>query len=513
MRSRPASRPILLSLLLLTGLAAPAFSQESPFSESPGRNNVKYLIARLSSANREEQLKAILLLAEMGPAAEDAVPSLVNVVRSGNSEARVLSSIALVKIDPYMKDFIPVLLQSLEVGKGEDLLEDSDQLLSKQLGLSDDLLRKWSALMRSKVDPRIMPLLEQTLKDQDRDIRTMAVLILAGISNQVPSAFQKLLQAYQDPDPEVRGAVIRVLPRVGMSRAGALQALLAGLKDPQASVRVRTVIALSRVGPQNPAVLPAIMRALEDKSDEVRTAALKSLELLGDKAKSAAPRVADQTGKGTPQERLAAASTAIRLDPSQAIRVTPLLTLLFQDSSLELSLRLQAADLLQKSGTLKNNPRALTDSLGDPVPEIRNRAVQLLAQAGAPAAPLLLRSLQNGRSSVRVGAIQALIDMRPIPPELVPALIATLKDKEPSLRYLATEGLERLGSLGQDAIPTLIEALYDGEESIRSGAGNALLAMGPPAMTALEAAAKQTENLSLKSRAALLLKKANYEPT
>jgi HEAT repeat protein len=388
-----------LSLFLVVLPVPPACAQE----------NIQKLVANLESRNRDEQLRAAQALGEMGSDAQAAVPALVKVIKTGKPEARIISSIALLKIDPFMRDMIPILLRALEK-EGQE----QETILGREIGLQEDALSKWSNLMRSKVDPRILPLLVKALQEKDKDIRILGVLVLGGVAAQLPEALPHVLKAYSDLDPEVRAAAVGALSRIGPRVEGVVPGILAGMRDPEPEVRARTVLALGRLGPGVPETVPALLGALDDKDSRVRTAVLKVLESFGGAAREAAPAAAARVERGEPEERLAAVEATIKMDPSQSGRMVPLRVLF----------------------------------LGDPNPAIRS------------------------------GAMQALVEMRTVPPELIPSLSAALQDKERPIRYLAAEGLGSLGVLAQGAIPALIQALKDPEESIRTSAGNALLEDG-----------------------------------
>jgi len=488
-RGRPAL--LLLPFLLITSSVPAQDAAE-----------LQKLMRDLQSQSRDDQVKAAQALGEMGSDAKMAVPALVKVIRTGSPEARVVSSIALLKVDPTMRDMVPILLRALEK-EGQE----QGVALEQEIGLQEDALRKWSTLMNSKVDPKILPVLVQALRESDSDIRTLGVLVLGSLAREVPEALPYVLKATQDPDKQVRGAVLGALSRIGPGPKEVIPAILNGFKDSEPEVRAHAVIALGRLGASTKEVVPALTRALNDKEPQVRTAALKILESFGGDAREAAPTVAARAGQGSPEERLAAASAAIKIDPSQAGRVAPLLIVFLKDPALAVPVRLRAADLLEATGVAGKEAVSLIELFGDSSAEIRTRAIQVLARAGPEAAPAVSRSMRNANPLVRTGALQALCGMRPMPPDLIPALAGGLKDKERSIRYLAAEGLGDLGILAQEAIPDLIRALGDPEESIRSSAGNALLKMGKPAVAALCQAVSDPKDPQLQARASILIKK------
>ncbi len=484
MRSRSASLLLfILSVASFFTMISRVQSRDNGSQSSRSEGEiVQEMVRDLQSQNESDQIRAAQALGEMGSAAESAEPVLVRVIKTGNPTARVVASIALLKIDPTMMDMIPILLRGLE----KEGQEGQDIALGKELGLQEDMMHKWSSLMRSKVDPKILPLLVQTLNENNKDIRILGVLVLGGITAQVPEALPYILKAYEDPDKDVRAAVFGVLVRIGPKMKGVVPAILKGTKDPDPEVRLRAVLAMGRLGPGVKEVIPALLSGLEDKDPQVRAAALKALESFGPAAKEAVPAVAARMGQGGPEERLAVAATLLKIDSSQSGRVVPLLILMLKDPSLGPPARLRAADLLEQSGSAAQGEiPALAKILADPNAEIRNRVSQLLSRIGPAAVPALTRSMQDANVNIRLAAMQALSGMSPLPPELIPLLTGALEDKDRSLRYLAAEGLGNLGVLARGAIPALFHALKDSEESVRTSAGNALLRMGSAALPAL----------------------------
>ena len=283
MRGRPAL--LLLPLLLI------AFS-----ASAQDVGELQKLIIDLQSQNWNDQVKTAHSLGEMGSDAERAIPALVRVIKTGRAEVRVISLIALLKIDPTMRDMVPILLYSVE-GEGQA----QEPVLEQELGLQQDAFWKWGSLVRTKVDPSILPLLVDALRESDADIRTLAVLLLGNLARESSEALRYVLEASKDPDKQVRGAVLRVLSRIGPRLEEVIPALLAGLKDSEPEVRTYAVIALGRLGAKTKKVIPALTRALSDEESQVRFVALKVLESFGAEAKEAAPA---EIGRASCRERV-----------------------------------------------------------------------------------------------------------------------------------------------------------------------------------------------------------------
>jgi HEAT repeat protein len=74
-----------------------------------------------------------------------------------------------------------------------------------------------------------------------------------------------------------------------------------------------------------------------------------------------------------------------------------------------------------------------------------------------------------------------------IGPAAVPSLMETLRDPDPKVRLKAIEVLARMGGDAKDAVPELIRLLEDPDEPVRKAAIRTLGRIGPPAKEAVPA--------------------------
>ena len=74
-----------------------------------------------------------------------------------------------------------------------------------------------------------------------------------------------------------------------------------------------------------------------------------------------------------------------------------------------------------------------------------------------------------------------------IGPAAVPSLIETLRDPDPKVRLKAIEVLARMGADAKDAVPELIRLLEDPDEEVRKAAIRTLGRIGPAAKDAVPA--------------------------
>lgn len=122
----------------------------------------------------------------------------------------------------------------------------------------------------------------------------------------------------------------------------------------------------------------------------------------------------------------------------------------------------------------------LRDALGDPRLDTRLAAVRTLARLGPAAAPALGVALRDGDPVVRSEACDALVA---IGPASAGEMRGALDAPNHAMRESAVRCAGRLGAAGAVVLPG---ALVDGDGRVRDRAIEAALAIGPPALPALE---------------------------
>src|SRR5262249_29840690 len=117
-----------------------------------------------------------------------------------------------------------------------------------------------------------------------------------------------------------------------------------------------------------------------------------------------------------------------------------------------------------------------------------------LGRMGKPAMPRILEALRDANSSVRLGAVWALLVLGPEAADARPALLDLLRDSDGDVKISAGLALARIG---KPAVPDLAARLEDRDEQVRLSAANALARVGPT----LDA--KRADGLGVRDRLAL----------
>ena len=227
------------------------------------------------------------------------------------------------------------------------------------------------------------------LADADSQVRLAAIGGLEQMDGPRDGRYLEIAAGLlADPETEVR---LRVLPALmaadnpGWLTAGAseLQALL-NAADAHTRARALDVAGQARAGD----FVPGVVHALADSADEVRLAAALALERL-------------VAGELPPTSRKALLTSALALlhDPVERVRVAAVTVLDWLSNDV-------GPDAAAVRGTL-------VQALADASPEVRERAVAVLAVSGQSAVPQVLEGLNSGDARQRKMAAVVLARIDP----------------------------------------------------------------------------------------------------
>ncbi|CAN5253549.1 hypothetical protein BH11PLA2_BH11PLA2_30470 [soil metagenome] len=148
--------------------------------------------------------------------------------------------------------------------------------------------------------------------------------------------------------------------------------------------------------------------------------------------------------------------------------------------------RLRACKSLGKLGeTASTALPALTLSLDDADPKVREAAAAAIGQLGVVAIPTLSGMLTHPDKYVRRHAVWGLGKIGPAASNVRTKLCLVLKDEDPRTASGAAQALGSLGELGADAVPSLAEAMRGSNIVLCRLAAKALSQIGTPALPTL----------------------------
>ena len=134
------------------------------------------------------------------------------------------------------------------------------------------------------------------------------------------------------------------------------------------------------------------------------------------------------------------------------------------------------------------DPAALVEKLKSPDAAVSGAASLELLRLGEPAAPALVKLLQDPDPTLRALAARTFWGMGARAGNAaVPPLADALGDADASVRVGAAMALENMGPLAAPAVPALVRALRDPDAKVRPWAARALGSIGPAAEAAVPA--------------------------
>jgi HEAT repeat protein len=454
--------------------------------------SLRYWIDCLKDPEVLVREEGILVLADLGPAAKDAIPELTKLLKDEHLAVRFKSATALAKIDRQLgKTVVPMLCEGAKQGgaldraqavqllgqMGADAKDGCETLLESlndpdanvrhfasqalnQIGEAaiptvqaalahkDVTLRRQAAETLGRMGARAKPAapaLTELLKDDDRLTRVKAAQALWWIDQRVAVVIPVLAESMQDKDVTVRRAANTALYQIQPRPKEALPAFLAALKDEDALMRVQSAQAVWEIDHKADEVMPALLDVLKHSKDQMiaMNQALLVLGLMGAEAKEAVPALIE-------------------------ILQTPNTPFMYQVSNALGQIGASAVGPLGEVLANKETPVTLLYPI-----------IQALAQIGPEGAEPLLKALEHENQVVRQNAIQALGRMGPGAKPAVPKLIEFLSGNDAGLRNSALWALNQLGLDGRAAIPALVENLKSPEQYVVIQSIQALRNMNP----------------------------------
>ena len=186
-------------------------------------------------------------------------------LKSKAPRIRTRGALGLAQIGPAARQALPALLQAAR-----------DEDLRVRASAAQALGSMGSAATEA------VPALEDLLKDPSFPVRMYAVRALSQIGSPTKAAIPGLLWALQQPDSsELRQAAAKALAGIGAEAKEAVAALVICLKDDERNVRIEAMRSLRVIGPQAHEAIPALLAALKDPDFDMRRMAAMALGKIG----------------------------------------------------------------------------------------------------------------------------------------------------------------------------------------------------------------------------------------
>ncbi len=316
-----------------------------------------------------------------------------------------------------------------------------------------------------------------------------AVLIVALRYARTPAAppapsLAELLAS--DTPQDVQNALLQLHGATGDNGQDLLPDIERVLRHPNVTIRRTAAKLVGELGQDNPRVQLPVLACLQDSDPAVVAYALQAIRQWSSPPPEARDAVYRTFLNSQGTTRREAVQTLTHLDPPADV------------AYLEYHLFAGNTGVLLELGDAALP--ALRQALQAPDPTIRRHAVEVFAEMGAAAKPVLsdLVSLLRGQESeVRRAAAQALVA---IGHPAIPPLMDLAHDPDETARSLAIDTIEAIGvepkpayvpyyvhqrdeaalvGMGADAVPSLIPFLHGDNDDARKVAIGAIRALGP----------------------------------
>jgi HEAT repeat protein len=206
------------------------------------------------------RVTAVDLLGELGPAASEAIPALIDALNDPDNAVRIRAAVALGNVG---KDDLQVV-----------------NALAGRLGTNEAKYASQSLAKCGLIAEPAIPGLSQLLENGKPEERRAAAKALGAIATDACAL--PLIAALHDSDDYVREHSAESLGKIGPAAAPATDRLMEMLKDPFDRARRDAARTLGQIGAPAKKAIPALKAlAIDDPEEMVRNAAESAVKRLG----------------------------------------------------------------------------------------------------------------------------------------------------------------------------------------------------------------------------------------
>lgn len=464
----PTRGRVQISLTLLSFLFC-ACSYSGKLSNNQRR--IPQLVQDLSSNNRTARLLALSALADIGPEAKAAAPSLLKALGDGDERVRRKAAFAISRLKPADHEYRLTLINALREKNSEDaqtLAEMGAPAVPSLLdALGDKDAGSKAAYALSQVGKQTVPALMHCLIAEDPRTRQYAAQALGALGADAKDAIPLLLSLLKDKVGSVRLAVAESLDNIGYDRHYVSRQPV----KPPVLPNYPPQIAPPRI-PLNEfarlVLTPELQEALNDKNELVAGQILEILEFIAPVSKEAVSALVSAIKNEKYSVRYGAIYKVRWIQPP-AIEAIPTLIKYLKDT--DKSIRRESMFTLASLGCKDKELASLLVAALDDKYHLSSVCIALsqIGLEGKAAIPGLIQRLHYYWHSYEISS--ALASMAP---DSIPPLIKSLKHKNTKTRVGAAKALGEIGASAKLAIPALREAIKDSDSDVRDSAKEAL---------------------------------------
>ena len=272
------------------------FDSLNPAAKRPYQY-LEIMTSMLHDADLNNQVLAADALGHMGPAAEDAVPDLVQLLSVSNETVRSHAGKALEDLGVVA---VPSLILALKQPEPAVRVAAADTLgnigpaakeaipdLATLLGDEDREVSRHAAPALGRIGPAAVPELIEVARWRSRYTTDMASTAFADLKADAATVRELVrLMGNVKEDPAVRAFAATALGHMPEKAQGEMPELIRVLGDENNDVRTAARWALGQTGPKG---IPALREALKNDNSRILSGAAFALGSMGPAAEAAVP--------------------------------------------------------------------------------------------------------------------------------------------------------------------------------------------------------------------------------
>jgi HEAT repeat protein len=375
---------------------------------------------------------AILVLSELGPAAEQAVPVLAEALSHEDPEVRHEAAQALRAIGPKAAPAVSELIKSLDdeqiavqlpcvlaLGSIGTAATDALEKISSLKESDNQLLQVCALWAIEKIDPNeerlkteTAPALVNLFLSENQAVREAAALAVLQLEPGADVVGPLFTEAYGKAseaaradmidaaaslggpvvsrlvigldNPDGRQQAIQILGKIGPDAAEAVPGLLKHVDDPNPAIRADIFITLGHIGPAAKAATEAATKALQDSEEVVQSSAVYALGSIEPDGAACVDQITKLMESGNPRFATVCAWALVRIDPENSGNIQRAIPLLIDATNHEQAfVRVEAATTLGMIGpAAKEAIEPLEKLADDPDPDVREAAAEAIKMIG-----------------------------------------------------------------------------------------------------------------------------------
>ena len=321
--------------------------------------------------------------------------------------------------------------------------------------------------------PKAFPVWARALSRIDAPYKRPFLSFAPNVARWIRRIFSSVFKPFDAEWDRLAGA--RALEVLGPDAP--IDLALVALKSPDLRIAGIAQASLTKIG--KPAV-PGLVAMLENSNPMIRSRSCLALGAIGPAAGDAVPSLIHQLPTVSTNNRSEIVFALKRIGPAAA-------ELLLEE--------------LQSTNSRNREMASYVFACGGPF------------STNVPGG--LIHASRDSSTHVRLNAIQALGDLRPIAPESVAAFVVALRDPEVTVRLQALRSLARSWIRAEPAIPELVRLFDDADPEIRFHALLVIEHIGSGAKAAVPALRTRLkdDDASIRAKAASLLAKLDPDGT